>query len=248
MMKSSKESYRRGQQKGFSFIEVMISMLLGLVVLGGVFNVFLGSSQTYRLQDGMFRAQESGRFALSMILNDARSAGFQNILPQESTRSKDIQAVQGATPANKALLKDKDNNTVTVVGSVSSDIFFVNAHDGLSGGAVAYYIGTDVSGLPALFRNGNAAVEGVEGLVVNYGRDTDGDRQADQYDDLASMPATGWVDVVAIRVNLYVASGAGGLLETQQAAMPSPFDGVDTSDGRLYQFYSTTVALRNKMP
>jgi type IV pilus assembly protein PilW len=239
---------RHTKQKGFSLIELMIAMVLGLLLMAGVINIFLASNQTYRLQDAMFRMQESGRFALSTILKDARDAGFQDVLPGDTTRTKSIQAVQGAVEADKALLKDKDGVSVTVVSSVSSDIFFINSHDGFSDGAVAYYIATDAGSQLSLFKNGNASVEGVEGLIVQYGRDTDGDREADQFDDLAAMPATGWVDVVAVRVNLYVVSGNSGLLDVAQAAMFTPFDTVDTSDRRLYQAYSSTVALRNKMP
>jgi type IV pilus assembly protein PilW len=237
MMKLRNQLYP--QQVGFSLIELMIAMLLGIVVIAGVFSVFIGSSQTYRLQDAMFRAQESGRFALTMIVSDARHAGFQDVLPEEETRLADKLAVTGYTAADA-------DKPAAVVSGVSSDVLHIRSHDGRSNGDVAYYIANDVDNQPALFMNGNAAVEGVEGLVVLYGRDTDGDREADQFDSLAAVPD--WGDVVAIRLNLYVASGDPGLLDTAQAAMAAPFDAVDTSDLRLYQAYSSTVALRNKMP
>ena len=88
----------------------------------------------------------------------------------------------------------------------------------------------------------------MEGLIIQYGRDTDGNRQVDQFDNLADIPANSWGEVVSLRVNLYVAAGLQGVLETQQAAMQSPFNDVDTSDRRLYQSFATTIALRNKMP
>lgn len=240
MMKLSEQLSK--QQKGFSLIELMIAMLLGLILLAGVLSIFLGSSQTYQLQDATFRMQESGRFALSMIVSDSRNAGLQNVLPDNATRLADIVAVTGFDAADAA-------RPAAVVASVSSDIFYINQHDGVPNGDIAYYIATDAGGQLALFRNGDAAVEGIEGLVVQYGRDTDGDREADQFDNRAAVPVIGgWDSIVAIRLNFYVASGDPGLLDTAQAALPAPFAAVDISDRRLYQVYSSTVALRNKMP
>ena len=227
-------------QKGFSLVELMIAMVLGLLLLVGVVNIFLGSNQTYRLQEAMFQMQEAGRFSISIMTRDVRDAGFQNVLPINVTRTTNIEAVRGYQIADAG-------RPASVVTSVSSEIFYINTHDGDLAGDIAYYIATDVSGSPALFRNGDAIVESVEGLVVEYGRDLDGDRQVDQFDLLAAIPATGWSDVVAVRVNIYVASGPVGLLETAKPAMPAPFGAIDTSDRRLYQPFTTTIALRNKI-
>lgn len=237
MMKLRKQLYQ--QQTGFSLIELMVAMMLGVILIMGVFSVVLGSSQTYRLQDAMFRAQESGRFALTMMVSDLRQAGFQNVLLDDETRVVDKLAVTGYTATDAA-------KPAAVVSGVSSDVLYIEPHDGRSNGDIAYYIATDAGNQLSLFMNGSAAVEGVEGLIVQYGRDTDGDREADQFDSLAAV--TDWGDVVAIRLNLYVASGSPGVLDTAQTAMLAPFDTVDTSDLRLYEAYSSTVALRNKMP
>ncbi len=82
-------------EQGFSLIELMIAMLLGLILIAGVINLFLASSQTYRLQEAMFRVQESGRFALDVMLRDLRDAGFQNLLPINASRNTSITAIQG---------------------------------------------------------------------------------------------------------------------------------------------------------
>ncbi|WP_372742931.1 PilW family protein, partial [Neptunomonas sp.] len=84
---------KRNMERGFSLIELMIAMSLGLILIGGVVNLFLASSQTYRLQESMFRVQESGRFALDFMLRDLRDAGFQNLLPENSSRNTNITAV-----------------------------------------------------------------------------------------------------------------------------------------------------------
>ncbi|MGQ0620029.1 MAG: PilW family protein [Panacagrimonas sp.] len=61
---------------GFSLVELMISMAIGLLVLAGVATVFLGSRQTYRTQDSMGQVQESGRFLSYLMVPYVRQAGF----------------------------------------------------------------------------------------------------------------------------------------------------------------------------
>lgn len=64
------------KQQGISLIELMISMVIGLILLAGVIGIFLSSQQAYRAQEASSRVQESGRFALDIIAHDARLAGY----------------------------------------------------------------------------------------------------------------------------------------------------------------------------
>lgn len=61
---------------GFSIVELMIALMLGLILLGGVLQVFLSSRQTYSANEAMSRMQENGRFALEFIARSARLAGY----------------------------------------------------------------------------------------------------------------------------------------------------------------------------
>lgn len=63
-------------QSGFSLVELMIAVTLGLLLMAGVGHIFLGSKQTYRMQEGMSRVQENGRFALGFLSRDIRMAGY----------------------------------------------------------------------------------------------------------------------------------------------------------------------------
>jgi len=64
-------------QSGFSLIEMMIAMAVGLMLIGGVITVFAGSKQSAQLNSTMALLQEHGRFALNSIVSDVRMAGFQ---------------------------------------------------------------------------------------------------------------------------------------------------------------------------
>ena len=63
-------------ERGFSIVELMIALLLGLILLGGVIQVFLSSRQTHSANEAMSRMQENGRFALEFIARSARLAGY----------------------------------------------------------------------------------------------------------------------------------------------------------------------------
>jgi type IV pilus assembly protein PilW len=62
--------------RGVSLVELMVAVVVGLVMLGGVIQVYLSSKQTYNAQDQLARMQESGRFAMDLITRDLRRAGY----------------------------------------------------------------------------------------------------------------------------------------------------------------------------
>ncbi len=66
----------RRAQSGFSLIEIMIAITLSLLLIAGVLQIFLSTRATFRMQDGLSRVQESGRFAVEMMSRDIRMAGY----------------------------------------------------------------------------------------------------------------------------------------------------------------------------
>lgn len=62
-------------QKGFSLIELMIALTLGLIITGVVVQVFSSSRTTYDLEEGLAEVQEQARFAMEFIAQDIRQAG-----------------------------------------------------------------------------------------------------------------------------------------------------------------------------
>jgi type IV pilus assembly protein PilW len=66
----------RRRQGGLTLIELLISVVIGLMVLGALLVVYLGSRAAYRSSDSLARVQEAGRFAVEFIAQDARMSGF----------------------------------------------------------------------------------------------------------------------------------------------------------------------------
>ncbi|MFP5348666.1 MAG: PilW family protein [Gammaproteobacteria bacterium] len=61
--------------RGFSIVELMVAITLGLIVLAAVSTVFVSSKANYITQDSMARLQESARVAMHLISRDVRMAG-----------------------------------------------------------------------------------------------------------------------------------------------------------------------------
>ena len=65
----------RRSTAGFSLIEMMVAMALGVLVLGAAIAVFQTNQRTYLANEGLGRIQESARVAYEMMTRDIRSAG-----------------------------------------------------------------------------------------------------------------------------------------------------------------------------
>src|SRR5258708_5122967 len=63
-------------QLGLSLIELMIALALGLVLIVGLGNVYLNSSRANRELQKAGQQIESGRYALEILTNELRHAGF----------------------------------------------------------------------------------------------------------------------------------------------------------------------------
>ncbi|WP_460455891.1 prepilin-type N-terminal cleavage/methylation domain-containing protein [Arenimonas alkanexedens] len=65
---------QRGQA-GFSLIELMIAMILGLLVVAAAGGVFISNKRVYNAAETLGRIQENGRVAFELMSRDVREAG-----------------------------------------------------------------------------------------------------------------------------------------------------------------------------
>lgn len=65
-------SSNRHASSGFSLIELMIALVLGLLIMAAVVQLFIGSRQTYSTNEALARVQENGRFAMEFIKPEIR--------------------------------------------------------------------------------------------------------------------------------------------------------------------------------
>lgn len=82
---NTQTKYRSG---GFSLIELMIGMLLGLVVISSAVTVFSGSRKSIDLNTALTDIQDNARFAMDTITRDIRMSGFQGCIDINTSVAK----------------------------------------------------------------------------------------------------------------------------------------------------------------
>ncbi len=134
------------------------------------------------------------------------------------------------------------SNTGNRIGVYGPDAFVMKMDQ------YSYFIGTNPAGNPALYRVGLSGsaeelVENVQDLQFRYGLDTNGDGAVDSY----SATPGNWTQVVSVTVNLLV-RGPDNNISTAQQAVTFDYGTFNAPDRRLYQAYSATVGVRNRLP
>lgn len=68
----------RSKQSGLTLIELMIALGLGVFLLSGILQVFLGSRQSFEVIHAQAAMQEAGRFSMTLVGGTLRQAGYIN--------------------------------------------------------------------------------------------------------------------------------------------------------------------------
>ncbi|WP_353142684.1 prepilin-type N-terminal cleavage/methylation domain-containing protein [Acinetobacter pragensis] len=87
------------QQRGFTLIELMISLAIGLIVVAAAIILFISSQKSIALQQGASDIQDNSNFALNYIAKDIRMANLGN-----SSASMTSNTAGGGVVLNKANL------------------------------------------------------------------------------------------------------------------------------------------------
>src|SRR5260370_32204805 len=90
-------------QRGLTLIEMMVSITIGLVVVGAMTYLYIGSKGAYRGNESLARIQEAGRFALDAITRDVRSAGVLGCGSSASLTNGQAPNVNVVAPAGTAM-------------------------------------------------------------------------------------------------------------------------------------------------
>lgn len=85
MLKNNKYRFNFVKQAGFSLIELMIAIPLGLLVTYTVAAIYLDSIRGAYLQNDFSRVQENGRMAIELISRDIRGADYWGCVSDSTT-------------------------------------------------------------------------------------------------------------------------------------------------------------------
>lgn len=217
-------------QQGFTLIEIMISLLLGVFLLGGVIGVFLNTKQTYRVQDGLSRLQENGRYAMEFMGRDIRMADYK-ACPADDFATFGVDPISGKNNNTAADSIDNGTDEITVRWIATCGAGPIGA---------AYDIRS-----ANLVKNSSSLIEGVQDMQIKYGADTDGDGAPNYYAD-AGTAGLNMSQVVTVRVSLLLRT-----IDDNIASKPLQYiyNGatVIPNDRRIRRVFSSTFALRNRI-
>ena len=199
------------QQRGFSLVELMIAMALGLVIVAAAIQLFTTNQRTFRLQMDVTEVQEQGRFAMDYlsrnILNFGRrerdavglAIGDPAILDETLSKEGGAGATANDVLAYSFFGTEDCEGDVNALGEMITNEIWVDNEELICRGSIS--AGT----------NGVAVAGGIESFQVLYGVDVtageevfSGEGSATAYYNADSL-ALGVSDVVtAIRIGLLV--------------------------------------------
>lgn len=108
---------------GFSLVEVMLAMALGLLVVLAGSRIFIGALQGWQAQDIAARLQEDARFALQRLARDIRMAGSFGCLRHEAmTFTSPGVAQVFSRPIRLERAADGSLQSLTLVSAQSGDL------------------------------------------------------------------------------------------------------------------------------
>ncbi|WP_207063835.1 PilW family protein [Motiliproteus sp. SC1-56] len=240
------------RQKGFSLVELMVALVLGLMVGGAVLQSFIYNNRSIVMQREAVALQEQGRAAMEFITRFARMAGFQehdfrrgalSLGVSGSSDSISIEFQAGGSDASISL-RNCLGQAVSSQGWVSVNRFHVNGSNQLVCDAKfrESVDGTLKEPSSSTYQADGVLIENVTDMQVLYGVDTDNDQAANQY--VQTPSGSDWEDVVALKLCIVLASSKDIL------SSDTVFKDCDQTDmtatRKLTRQVRATVALRNR--
>ncbi|WHI48802.1 PilW family protein [Microbulbifer sp. JMSA004] len=127
-------------QRGLSLIELMIGILLGSLLLLGVLQIFQSNNDTYRMQDGFSRVQESGRFAIDLLSKEIRLADYWGCTPDQDSIENRLDTTDAfLTSIGSGGIQGIDNASSQTIGSTNvldgSDVLILGGVVNACGGS-----------------------------------------------------------------------------------------------------------------
>lgn len=262
------------KQQGLSLIELMVSLVIGLVLVAGMVGIFSSSKHSYRLTQNSAGLQERGQFTINFLVSQIREAAYfsnpEAYVQITGTKSKHegmafapiapnlpLEGMEGGGSSNDsisfALYKEapydaNDPDTGDCVRQAPSGPAAPRANFDGSVSIISmetFDIQTDSSGVPGLYCNGIRLVDGIESMQFNYGEDLDGDGVVDRF--LPYDQVSDANHVISVNVAVLVSSPN----EYKKTATSNTYTLLDTSvstatDRRMRRVFSASIRLRNR--
>ena len=237
---------KHNREKGFSLVEFIVAMAVGLILMAGIVKIFQSNRATFKLQSEGEKVHNGGRFLITFLRTDLQMAGY-------SPGGANVQAIYAATDgvdgASDELTIEYESDVncggeaTGLLDPASSTTLTRNKYF-VSGYTFQCEAPEDVEGTKTY-----PLIEGVQSFQVLYGSDTSSpwDGKINVYQKAANV--VDWNKVIGLQFALLLKSDPmlgpkqGGVFKLLNEQPVGPF-----TDGRLRVVYATTLVLRNRIP
>jgi type IV pilus assembly protein PilW len=112
---------------GFSLIELMVALVLGLLVAGAALAILQSNQATYRSNEGLNRIQENARIAFELMTRDIRAAGGTacsnfSVVEGSSAEANGFRTAPVTGSATQLQVISGDDTAYRVLASTSSSV------------------------------------------------------------------------------------------------------------------------------
>ncbi|WP_371375186.1 PilW family protein [Thalassotalea aquiviva] len=110
-MTIKKISHKSKKNQGYTIIEIMVALLIGVMIIGTLYSFYISSTVTNRLTNRLANIQETGRFAINIIARDIQRAGYFG----GNANIRDITGTAGITTPTNGTCNPFGNSWATMV-------------------------------------------------------------------------------------------------------------------------------------
>ncbi|SNY54501.1 type IV pilus assembly protein PilW [Arsukibacterium tuosuense] len=106
--------------RGFSLVELLIAMLLGLLLLGFTVQIFASLTASSRQSQQLAQLQQNGQLALNLLHNELQNTGFWGGI---SLNDVSVASVDMAPPAPDCVEDDIDSGSFPAAGATFTSLY-----------------------------------------------------------------------------------------------------------------------------
>ena len=246
---SNRNMPSKANQSGFTIVEIMIAGTLGIILMAGVIQLFVGSNRNYTLQDELAGIQEDGRFAMIFLENEIQRGGwiddFNERVPPAVDLALSLDGVSDSVAVSYKVpidgISNVDCNGANVADGYITNTFSVGGNSGEE--LMCLGNGTGAVAQPL--------INGVKNFQVLYGVESNAtcpDGAVNQYMTRDQVLAGGSnLVVVSVRVAVLIASG-DNVLDESESVTHDLLDTKFTSNDQLaYRTFQQTIYMPNSI-
>jgi type IV pilus assembly protein PilW len=223
-MKNRRSTSRRSpRQQGYTLMEILVALFIGVFLLVGLFTILQNTRRSSSNQTALTQLQDEQRMAMSLLSDVVQNAGYFD--PNSITQAVALPAVSGYATGYAMTASQGLSGSDAGAGDIIIARYATNGTDGIincngatagaettwpntfyissttSGGVTTYALSCSLDGTTA---TGIPLVTGVENMQIYYGVSTTaGSNNVDTYMTATQVQTAGdWQNVTSVRITL----------------------------------------------